>query len=322
MANATSLRVKVSVLAAQPITTDVMELTLSSADGTPLPLWEPGAHIDLELPSGLVRQYSLCGDVGAPTYTVAVLREPSGRGGSVEVHEVLRADATLMIGVPRNNFALKESGSYLFIAGGIGITPILTMIGEAERAGADWTLVYGGRSLATMAYLDRLQEIGGNRVHSVPEDTDGRPDLAQLLGSVAPGTEIYCCGPGGLLDAVDRECVELELSERLHIERFAAASDAVTGPVEGDGAFEIELAQSGFTVHVESDQTILDALDAAGVDAPFSCEEGFCGSCETRVVSGTPEHRDTVASAEAHEAGSTMIICVGRSRSPRLVLDL
>ena len=317
-----SSRAKVSVSAARLITDDVVELVLSSAEGTTLPRWQAGSHIDLELPSGLVRQYSLCGGVDASTYTVAVLREPNGRGGSVEVHETLPVGATLMIAGPRNNFALRESGSYLFIAGGIGITPILAMIEAAESAGADWTLVYGGRSLATMAYRDRLQTIGGDRVRVVPEDTEGRPDLAQLLGGVGPNTEIYCCGPGGLLDAVDRQCAELDLGERLHVERFAAAADAVTGPVAGDTAFDIELVQSGITVRVESDQTILDALDAAGVDAPFSCEEGFCGSCETRVVCGTPDHRDTVASPDAHDAASTMILCVGRSRGPRLVLDL
>ena len=318
----TATRVKVSVIAAQPIATDVVELTLSSAEGAPLPVWQAGAHIDLELPSGLVRQYSLCGRADASTFAVAVLREPNGRGGSVEVHDALTVGATLMVSAPRNNFALKESGSYLFIAGGIGVTPILAMIEEAERASSKWTLVYGGRSLSSMAYRERLQKIGGDRVRVVPEDTDGRPDLAQLLGSVGPDTEIYCCGPGGLLDAVTLRSAELGLGERLHLERFAAAADAVTGPVDGDTAFDVELALSGITVRVESDQTILDALDAAGVDAPFSCEEGFCGSCETRVVCGTPDHRDTVATAEAHDAASTMILCVGRSRGPRLVLDL
>lgn len=322
MADVSSTRVKVNVLGAQLIAADIVELTLSSAEGTSLPAWQAGAHIDLELPSGLVRQYSLCGGVDASTYTVSVLREPSGRGGSVEVHEALTVGATLMVSGPRNNFALKESGSYLFIAGGIGITPILAMIEAAERACAEWTLVYGGRSLSTMAYLDRLRAIGGDRVRVIPEDTDGRPDLAQLLGSVGPGTEIYCCGPGRLLDAVGLRSAEFGVAERLHVERFAAAADAVTGPVDGDTAFDVELEQSGITVRVESDQTILDALDAAGVDAPFSCEEGFCGSCETRVICGTPDHRDTVASADAHDAEGTMIICVGRSRGPRLVLDL
>jgi ferredoxin-NADP reductase len=322
MADASSTRVKVSVLAAQSVTSDVVELTLASADGTPLPTWEAGAHIDLELPSGLVRQYSLCGALGAATYTVAVLREPNGRGGSVEVHEALTVGTMLMIAGPRNNFSLNKSRSYLFIAGGIGITPLLPMIEEAQRASADWSLVYGGRSRSSMAYLDRLTASGGDHVRVIPEDTDGRPNLPELLGSITPDTEIYCCGPGGLLDAVDLQSSELGLSERLHTERFAAAADAITGPVDGDTAFDVELEQSGITVRVEADQTILDALDAAGVDAPFSCEEGFCGSCETRVVCGTPLHRDTVASADAHDAASTMIICVGRSRGPRLVLDL
>ncbi|WP_257016068.1 PDR/VanB family oxidoreductase [Rhodococcus sp. ACS1] len=314
---------KVNVLSTEGVTAHVVALTLEPTANTPLPAWQPGAHIDLELPSGLVRQYSLCGSPhDEKTYTVAVLREPNGRGGSAEVHDTLTPGTQLTIRGPRNHFPLVESNRYLFIAGGIGVTPMLPMIETAERNRADWTLIYGGRTLTSMAYLDRLLEFGPDRVTPVAEDVSGRPDLGALLSQIGTDTQIYCCGPSGLLDAVEAECSSRGLAGQLHIERFAAPANTVTGPVDGDLPFEVHLQQSGVTVQVGADQTILDALEDTDVEAPFSCEEGFCGACEVRVLGGVPDHRDSVSPAADHDAAKTMIICVGRSKSPRLVLDL
>ncbi|SCF95774.1 PDR/VanB family oxidoreductase [Streptomyces sp. SID4917] len=301
---------------------DVLSLVLQPAEGGSLPPWRPGAHVDLILRSGLVRQYSLCGDPADLTaYTVAVLREQSGRGGSQEIHATVTAGTALALRGPRNHFEFVQAQEYLFIAGGIGITPLIPMINKAESAGAAWKLVYGGRSRTSMAYVEKMRALGGDRVTVLPEDVAGRPDLEALLDDVTEATHIYSCGPGGLLDALQAMSVRRGLADRLHIERFSAAADALTGPVAGDGSFDLVLAQSGLTVRVEADQTIYEAVQDVAPDLLFSCAEGYCGTCQVAVVTGTPDHRDTVASPEEHEAEGTMILCVGRSKSSELVID-
>ncbi|PXY17114.1 ferredoxin [Prauserella coralliicola] len=297
----------------------VVCLTLRHPDGEPLPSWEPGAHVDLLLADGLERQYSLCGDpADSSALTVAVLREPESRGGSAFVHERLAEGATTRVRGPRNNFALTDSPRYLFLAGGIGITPIASMVAEADARGADWRLVYGGRSRASMAFADALTAKYGHRVRVLPEDETGLLPLDELLGTPEPETAVYCCGPEPLLAAVEQRCAAWGPGV-LHVERFAPRDDADAGPRE---SFEVELAVSGRTLTVPADKSILETLEDAGVPVLSSCQEGTCGTCETDVREGVPDHRDSLLTDEERAAGETMLICVSRSRGPRLVLEL
>jgi ferredoxin-NADP reductase len=320
---ATGLRVR---LAARTRLADgVVALWLVPAGGAPLPSWAPGAHIDVRLPGGLVRQYSLCGSPASLLgWRVAVLLEPDGRGGSVLAHHVLAEGEELTVSLPRNRFEFHNAGAYLFIAAGIGITPILPMIAEAERLGRPWRLAYAGRSRATMAFLDELSRYGG-KVTLWPGDETGRMDLAALLATVAPAAgapdpAVYCCGPASLLDDVARHCDALGLpAGTLHVERFTP-QDGAAG--NAGAAFEVELASSGQVIAVDDGQSVLGALRAAGVAMLSSCEEGTCGTCETGVLSGTPDHRDTVLTPAEQAACDLMMVCVSRSKTPRLVLDL
>ncbi|WP_433508201.1 PDR/VanB family oxidoreductase [Pseudonocardia halophobica] len=297
----------------------VVQLTLRDPAGADLPAWEPGAHVDLVLTDGLTRQYSLCGDPAERSVLqVAVLREPAGRGGSAHVHDVLAEGDTVRVRGPRNHFALAPAPRYLFLAGGIGITPILPMIAAAEAAGADWRLVYGGRTRASMAFRDRLEERHPDRVDVRPQDETGLLDLAALLGEPVEGTAVYCCGPEPLLSAVEERCAAWPAGT-LHLERFAPKAGADDGPRE---AFEVELAQTGTTLTVPADRSILEVVEEAGVGILSSCREGTCGTCETGVLGGVADHRDSVLTAEEQAANDAMMICVSRSCSARLVLDL
>lgn len=283
----------------------VVVLTLRAADGGALPGWSPGAHVDLLLPAG-PRQYSLCGepaDVGV--WRIGVLREPGGRGGSAHVHDTLHVGASVRVRGPRNLFPLLPAPRYLFIAGGIGITPILPML---AAAGSDWELVYGGRSRATMAFLDELAD---PRVTVAPEDETGLLDLDGLLGVPRPDTLVYCCGPEPLLAAVEERC------PAARVERFTPKP--VTGVTT---SFEVELARTGVTLTVPADRSVLDVAEDAGVTVLSSCAEGTCGTCETPVLAGDIDHRDSVLTDEEREEGDCMMICVSRATSPRLVLDL
>ncbi|WP_330176908.1 PDR/VanB family oxidoreductase [Streptomyces sp. NBC_01498] len=303
--------------------TDVVSLTLADPDGGALPPWEPGAHIDLRLPSGTVRQYSLCGPPDDPChYTVAVLREERGRGGSVEVHGTALVGRTLRARGPRNHFPLVPAPHYLFLAGGIGVTPVLAMIRRAVADGASWELHYGGRSRASMAFTGVLTDLGAARVHLVPQDESGLLPLTDLVGAAPPGTAVYCCGPEGMVRAVTDACAAVP--DALHVERFGAPPGATPAGEAGPAAaaFTVELRRSGLTVRVPPDRTLLDVVREVAPDVGFSCEEGYCGSCETRVLAGVPEHHDTVLSDEERESGDTMMICVGRSASDLLTLDL
>ncbi|OLT04646.1 ferredoxin [Pseudonocardia sp. CNS-004] len=296
----------------------VVALTLARPDGRRLPDWTPGAHIDVVLPHGLTRQYSLCGDRFDPhTYRVGVLREPDGRGGSAYVHDVLAPGDVVGVGGPRNNFPLVPSDSYLFVAGGIGITPLLPMIHQAELLGADWRLLYGGRTRASMAFGDELAVHGG-RVQAVPQDEHGLLDLASFLGTPRPGVKIYCCGPAPLLAAVERACAPWP-AHTLHLERFVANDQ---GAPARSGPFTVELARTGVVVDVSPGDSVLDAVRAAGVDVLSSCRQGTCGTCETTVLAGRPDHRDSILADHEREAGDCMYPCVSRSCDDLLVLDL
>jgi cytochrome P450/ferredoxin-NADP reductase len=296
----------------------VVALTLQEVDGQPLPRWEPGAHVDLILGSAATRQYSLCGDPhDQHTWRLGILRDPNGSGGSLHVHDQLRPGDTVRIRGPRNNFPLVASPRYLFIAGGIGITPILAMIRSAETAGAQWRLVYGGRQRASMAFLDDLAAYG-DRVTVWPQDEKGFIDLDGLLGRPQPDTKVYCCGPEPLLAAVEQRCDRWPKGS-LHVERFVAKP--LTEPVLHE-AFEVHLAQSRLTLTISQEQSILSAVEEAGIGVLSSCQEGTCGTCETPVLEGIPDHRDSVLDEDARQANDCMMICVSRACTPRLVLEL
>lgn len=299
--------------------TDIVSIVLRDPDGTVLPAWEPGAHVDVTLPSGLSRQYSLCGRIDErDRYEIAVLREEDGRGGSRELHEIAAPGRRLAVSRPRNNFPLDPAPDYLFLAGGIGITPILPMIAAAERAGAAWKLVYCARSRARMAFVDRVLGFPGERVVLFPEDEYGRPDFAALVQDASPSTLLYACGPAGMLAAVSEQYAAHPVAASLRIERFAA-----DGPVDVTGeAFEIELARAGKTLTVPSERSILEVVREVVPGVPYSCEEGYCGECETTVLDGVPDHRDTYLTDEERQTNETMMICVGRCRGARLVLDI
>ncbi|MFF9317536.1 PDR/VanB family oxidoreductase [Streptomyces sp. NPDC014735] len=291
-------------------------VVLLRLEGAGLPAWQPGAHLDLLLPSGLVRQYSLCGDpAAADTYTIATRLVEDGRGGSREVHERLRAGDEVEVRAPRNRFPLVDAPAYLFVAGGIGITPILPMLRSVAASGADWRLLYGGRSRASMPFLDEIEKLGaeGGRVTVVPADEAGRPDTAGALADTAEGTAVYCCGPEPLMDAV---AAALPPGRTLHLERFAPASTSTAG----SGPFEVELRRSGRTVHVAADRSLLSAVREELPHVSYSCEQGFCGTCRQSVLEGEVDHRDELLTDS--ERDDSMLICVSRCRGGRLVLDL
>ncbi|MEU6759010.1 PDR/VanB family oxidoreductase [Streptomyces sp. NPDC046685] len=285
----------------------VLQLALESPD---LPAWTPGAHVDVTLPSGQVRQYSLCGDpADGGRYTIAIRLIADGRGGSREAHARLVEGAQLELRPPRNRFELVPATSYVFVAGGIGITPILPMLRAATAAGADWTLLYGGRSRASMPFLAELA-VYGDRVTVLPEDETGRPDLTPL-STAPPGTLVYCCGPDPLMRAVTAAAPDPDL---VHLERFAPAAP---GPAE---PFTVELRRSGRTVEVGADETTLAAVRRELPDTPYSCQQGFCGTCQHRVLAGEVEHRDELLTDG--ERADSMLLCVSRAKGNRLVLDL
>ncbi|MEU7556422.1 PDR/VanB family oxidoreductase [Streptomyces sp. NPDC044571] len=286
----------------------VLQLVLESAD---LPPWTPGAHVDVRLPSGLVRQYSLCGDpADTGRYTIAIRRIEDGRGGSLEAHAQLVEGAELELRPPRNRFELVPAPSYAFVAGGIGITPILPMLRAATAAGADWTLLYGGRTRASMPFLAELGAYGPG-VTIAPEDETGLPDLTPLA-TTGPATPIYCCGPDGLMAAVQAAA---PADTPVHLERFAPAGS--TAPAR---PFTVELHRSGRTIEVAADESALAAVRRVLPATPYSCEQGFCGTCQHRVLAGEVDHRDELLTDRERE--DTMLLCVSRATSDHLVLDL
>jgi ferredoxin-NADP reductase len=297
----------------------VVVLDLRDPSGTELPAWAPGAHLDVVLPGGLSRQYSLCGDpADRSVWRIAVLREPESRGGSAHLHEQLAEGAEVDVRGPRNHFPLVPARHYLFIAGGIGITPVLPMLLAAEASGADWELHYGGRSRRSMAFLESLEEATGRRVTLHPQDEVGLIDLDRLLGTPRPDMLVYCCGPEPLLTAVEERCAAWPEGS-LHVERFTPKD--VGDPVM-TGSFEVELVTSGLVLTVPPEKSVLQVVDEAGVSVLSSCQEGTCGTCETTVLEGVVDHRDSLLTPAERAANDTMFICVSRAACPRLVLDL
>jgi ferredoxin-NADP reductase len=310
---------RLRIIGREVVAAGVIALDLQDPTGADLPAWTPGAHIDLQLEPGVVRQYSLCGDPADRTiWRVAILLAPDSRGGSRYVHEKLSQGDRVTVRGPRNHFPLEPSPRYVFIAGGIGITPILPMVAAATVAGAEWELHYGGRTLSSMAFHAQLADNYGARVVLHPQDEEGLLDLDAIIRTPHAETLIYCCGPEPLLQAVEARSASWPHGA-LHLERFA---HGVQGRSVPDEAFEVELAGSGLTLTVPVDASVLDVLETAGVPVLSSCREGMCGTCETTVLAGQVEHRDSLLTPEEKAANNTMFICVSRAACPRLVLDL
>lgn len=310
--------IKMRVRSVKPLADQVTQYEFESMVGLDLPEWTPGAHIEVKLPSGLVRHYSLCGTPDDPkVYRIAVLREEDGRGGSKELHDTVTTGTAIEVRSPKNNFELQPAPRYLFLAGGIGITPIAAMIQQANREGRPWHLVYGGRSRSSMAYLDELQKRYGDRVDIYADDVEGRPEFRDILSQQPDGTLVYACGPTPMLDLLAALFANNEWPIELRLERFSVAAVDTSG--EG---FDVELARSGVTIPVAGNETILQAMQARGYNAPFSCENGYCGTCEAVVLDGEPEHRDTYLTEDEKEDSFTMMICVSRCKGERLVIDL
>ncbi|MBB4683822.1 PDR/VanB family oxidoreductase [Amycolatopsis jiangsuensis] len=316
MSRATHLPLRVG--SRTTVALDVVEFELYPVEGGALPRWRPGAHVDVVTGAGAVRQYSLCGDpADRGRYRIAVLREHDGRGGSAWLHEQLHQGDLITVGGPRNHFRLEPGPSYVFLAGGIGITPLLTMIRQVDAYGASWSLHYGGRTRGSMAYAEDLQAIDARRVHLIPFDERGLIDLALALDSVGPETHVYCCGPESLIRAAEDACARRGL--RLRTERF---SPKALAPSTADTPFAVRIASTGAEVVVPAGRSIADVLGEAGVDVLTSCAEGTCGTCETAVLDGCPDHRDSVLTEEEQAAGDRILPCVSRSRTRCLVLDL
>lgn len=314
------LRVRVARKAAEAA--GICSLELVPADGGALPAFDAGAHVDVQLPNGLVRPYSLCNAPGEThRWRIGVLREPASRGGSAAVHDTVQEGQTLQVGLPRNHFALAAQARHsLLLAGGIGITPLLAMAWQLASTGASFALHHCIRSRRHAAFAHELAAAPwADRVHWHADD-ETPADLAALLAAPSPGTHLYVCGPRGFMDAVLATARAQGWPEsQLHWELFA--NEAAAAPRDGDEAFEVALAHSGRVVPVARGQTIVQALAAAGVEVLTSCEQGVCGTCLTRVLEGTPDHRDAYLTPEEQAANDQMLICCSRARTARLTLD-
>lgn len=307
------------VTARDQVAEDVVLISLARADGGRLPNWTPGAHIDLILPSGATRQYSLCGDRwGAHTYQIAVQKEDDSRGGSAEVHSTMHPGTTAQFGGPRNNFRMGPAEHYRFIAGGIGITPILPMIRQAHLLGADWKLLYLGRERGRLPFQEELPALYGDNVEVHVSGTSGRRNIRAWLDNLPDEALIYACGPEPLLNAA--ESLRSSFSPpQVRTERFSAKAQTEASSAE---PYEVVLEATGRTVQAQAHQTIAEALHSAGIDIVTSCGQGVCGTCETTVLDGQPDHRDSILEADEREDNTCVFPCVSRSTSRRLVMDL
>jgi len=291
---------------------DVVSLTLAPARGGQLPAWSPGAHVDVVLPSGRMRQYSLTGDPNQrDQYRIAVRRMSDGGGGSIEMH-ALEVGSLLTLRGPRNAFPYVVTDRYLFVAGGIGVTPIRPMLYDAIRRGADWSFVYTGRSRSSMPFLDEFTALDPARVHIWPDDEYGTPDGRRILAQAPDRAALYCCGPPPMIEAI-RAQIPADNIATLHYERFSPPA------VVGGRPFEVVLARSGHVVTVAADQTALAAIRARLPDVAYSCQQGFCGTCPVGLIGGDAEHRDRCLNDE--QRASRFAICVSRGRG-RLTLDV
>jgi vanillate O-demethylase ferredoxin subunit len=300
-------------------TAAVRLLDLRDPDGRALPAFQPGAHVDMRLNGHLTRSYSLVGDpADERRYLVGVQRDPQSRGGSQHLCEAARVGDLVEVSHPVNRFPLiEDAAASIFIAGGIGITPILPMLDRLAALGCPFVLHYGVRDRNALPFRSRLA-CHGDKVRTAfsRQPGGGRLDIAAIVEAAPVDAELYCCGPRSMLDAFAAATADRDPA-RVHVEHFAAAEPAAI-----EGGFEVVLARSGRTVPVPPGQTILDALNAAGIMPRCSCVQGVCGTCETRVLDGVPDHRDVILTAEERAASRTMMICVSGAKTGRLVLDL
>ncbi|MBC7803797.1 MAG: oxidoreductase [Candidatus Parcubacteria bacterium] len=311
--------IEVRVERAAALAEGILSCELRPPAGGSLPAFAAGAHVDLYLPKGMVRSYSLVNpQQERHRYVIAVNRDAASRGGSAWLHGTLREGSLLSVGAPRNNFPLAEDAAHsLFIAGGIGITPLWCMIQRLQDLGRSWNLVYCARTPRHAAFLAELERFGpAVRFNFDAEPGGAMLDLAQVVAAAAPETHLYCCGPVPMLEAFERAAAAREPS-RVHVEYFSAKA-----PRALDGGYTVVLARSRLSFNVARGKTIIDTLIEQGFDAPYSCLEGVCGTCETRVLEGTPDHRDLVLSKDERAANRTMMICCSGSRTEKLVLDL
>lgn len=299
---------------------DVLSLVIVR-DREEVPEWTFGAHIDLIMRNDLIRQYSLCSDPSDRSqWTIAVLREPNSAGGSKYIHEVLRPGMKVLATQPRNNFPLVEAEHYLFVAGGIGVTPLLPMAKFLDEQRKDWKMLYGGRRRASMAFCDQLSELR-SKVDVSPEDEFGLLDLRGAIEATPEDTAIYCCGPEPLIAALEAQC-QTSGRPAPHVERFNARPDFATESHPDENApFELVLAKSDRRFTIPADKTIAQVLAAERVFVPTSCTEGYCGVCETVVLEGVPDHRDDYLLPEVRETNKKIMICCSRSKTPVLVID-
>jgi len=287
-------------------------------DGAPLPAYQPGAHVDMHLPSGHIRNYSLIIARPPPdTYTFAIKRDPASRGGSRYIHDELRVGKTLKISAPRNNFPLQEDAAHtILLAGGIGITPIWCMVQRLVELKQSWTLHYGCRSRADMAFLQELEAMSEAMFHF--DDEKGQVlDVAGIVGAARKDAHLYCCGPTPMLNAFEAATKDWP-REQIHIEYFTPRPQAKPSK----GGFTVELARSGQEFFIPEGRTILEVLLDEGVDVDYSCELGICGACEQRVISGVPDHHDSILTEEEQAENKRVMICCAGCKTDRLVLDL
>ena len=303
-------------------TSHVCSFEFESTDGADLPTFEAGAHVDFHLPGGLVRSYSLCGDpLDQRRYRFGVLRDAQSRGGSLAMHQLQVGDV-VSISAPKNLFPLVQARQHVLLAGGIGITPILSMAQQLQRESQAFSLHYAARSMQSAAFLVELQQSSfADKVHTHFDDGEvaQRLNLSALIGSAQVGRHLYVCGPQGLIDAALSQAQALGWAEdHLHFERFGAQ----VVPQAGDQAFTVELQSTGQRFEVPAGQTVVQVLHAAGVDVPIACEQGVCGTCLTRVVAGVPDHRDMYLTPEEQAANDQFTPCCSRSKSAVLCIDL
>lgn len=301
----------------------VLGIELRAAHGGALPAFTAGAHVDVHLPGGLCRQYSLTnGPARADRYCLGVGLAPHSRGGSRQVHERLRTGDRLQVSAPRSLFGLaSDAPEHVFIAGGIGITPILSMIEACQAAGQRWRLLYCVRSRARAAYLWRLAAHHDRVQLHVDEEQDALPDAAGFLRAIPRTAHVYCCGPAPLMDAVGREAATAGLPPHaVHFERFSA--DGKPANAAADGAFRVTLRRQGASFVVPAGRSILETLEENGIALPCSCREGLCRTCETPLLAGRADHRDFVLTEEERAANTSIILCVSRALGDELVLGL
>jgi len=304
---------------------DIISIDLRPARGVaPFPAFEAGSHIDIHLPNGMVRSYSLLNDPAERhRYVIGVLKDKSSRGGSRCVHEQLRVGMPLDISEPRNNFRLHEDAIHsMLVAGGIGVTPILCMARRLKALGRSYEVLYFARSRQSAAYVEDIEALGAKVTWHFDAEKGGPPNIKALLGGLgAPsGSHYYACGPAVMLDAFEKSCAELGFGDNAHIERFTAVE--VAAAADAKTSYTVELKRSAKTITIPPELSLYAALQAANVFVPTSCEEGVCGSCETRVLEGIPDHRDSILSPTERAANKVMMVCVSGCKSERLVLDL